>query len=238
SGAGDGRGETEGPGSVTRDGSSRVVEDDELLGEALAGPGVVVLAGELAGLAGDVGEPGSVVAEKGAAVGGGLPVVAAEGQVHPLVGGADEVGAEARALEVLPVDGQVLARAVDARAEPPEVVVLPGGGRRDPPRAEGAEVVREVASDDLVAVVAHLGADLVGIVPAVPDLPLAALAGLPAQVLLLHLGDAVGAVPQELGVPFGQAEFPGDAGTAERALAPVPSAVHRPVPRERGAVLA
>src|SRR5262249_16130838 len=151
-GPGDRCGEVEDPRDIAGREDPGIVEDDELLGEVLAGPGVVLLAGDVARLAGDVGEPGSIVGGQGPAVRGGGAVGAGEGEVHAVVGPANVVGDEAGALEVLPVDGQVLTRAVNALSEPPEVIVFPGGGRRDPQRAEGAEVVGEVAADDLVAV--------------------------------------------------------------------------------------
>ena len=81
-------------------------------------------------------------------------------------------------------------------------------------------------------------ADLVGIIPAMPELAGAELPGLPAQVRLLHLADPEGPVAEELGVPLGEAELPGHPRAAERPLALVPAAVHGPVPGERGAVLA
>src|SRR5207244_3810431 len=126
---------------------------------------------------------------------------------------------------------------IGAVAEPPEDLVLPGRGRRDAPGAIGAPVIGEVAGEDWVPLLEDTGAEGVGIIPAMPELAVAELRRLPAQVRLLRLADPEGAVPEELGIPFREAEFPGHDRAPELPLAVIPPAVHRPVPGERDAIL-
>jgi len=71
-----------------------------------------------------------------------------------------------------------------------------------------------------------------------PEPAAAELLGLPAEVLLFWLADAVSAVAEELRAPFGDAEFPGHHRTAELAAPLVPPAIHGPVPRAGHHVLA
>src|SRR5262249_51766250 len=137
-----------------------------------------------------------------------------------------------------PVHLQLLPTPAHAPAELPERRVLPRGVGREPPGAVGPPVVGEVEGPDLVPVVEGARAQGVGVVPAVPELPRPELLRLPAEVRLLRLAEPEGPVAQELGVPLGQAELPGDPGAAELPLPPIPAAVHGPVPGERGAVLA
>src|SRR5207244_2887930 len=109
---------------------------------------VVVFAREAGRLAGDVGEERRVVAVERLPGGGGDPVGAFERHVHPLVAVRDEVGAVAGALEVLPVDRQLLASAVHAGPGAPVDLILPGIEGGDAPGAEGAPVVGDVARED------------------------------------------------------------------------------------------
>ena len=183
------------------------------------GQEVVVLAGEAGGLAADVGQQRQVVAEQGLRGGRGDPVGALVGQVHPLVPLLDVVRAEARPLQVLPVDLEVLAAPVDAVAQLPEVAVFPGRVGRHAPGAEGAPVVGQVHGEDRVPLVESARAQVVGVVPAVPEVAGPELLGLPAQVRLLRLADLEGPVAEELRVPLGQAELPRHRRAAERPLA-------------------
>src|SRR5258708_2134733 len=81
-------------------------------------------------------------------------------------------------------------------------------------------------------------ADFDGVVPAMPGFGREELRGLPAKVGLLGIAEGICAIAEELGVPFGVAEFPGDGGAAELPVAVEPAAIHRPVPGKRCAVLA
>ena len=62
-----------------------IVDDDDLLLDGLAGSEVVILAGEVFGLAADVGQQRPVVAQQGLPVGRRHPVRAFIGHVHPFV---------------------------------------------------------------------------------------------------------------------------------------------------------
>src|SRR5206468_464638 len=58
--AGDDLGQSEGPTAFAGDGLARVVHDDELFLEGFAGKEIVVLAGDLPGLAADIGQQRNV----------------------------------------------------------------------------------------------------------------------------------------------------------------------------------
>jgi hypothetical protein len=101
----------------------------------------------------------------------------------------------------------------------------------------GTPVVREVPGEHLLPVVEGARPHRVWVIPAVPQSAGPELFRLPAEVLFLRLAHPVGSVPEELGVPLGEAELPGHPGAAPLAPTLVPTAVHRPVPGERHAIL-
>src|SRR6266404_4504887 len=113
--------------------------------------------------------------------------------------------------------------------------------RRNPghtPSAKSSKVVREIPGEHGILFVEAIRPDRVGIIPAVPEIACAELLRLPAQIRFFRFADLEGAVAKKLRVPFRQAKLPRHFGAAEFALALEPSAVHRPVPRERRAVFA
>src|SRR4051812_47113133 len=71
-----------------------------------------------------------------------------------------------------------------------------------------------------------------------PEVPSAKLFCFPTQIRLLSVADGISAITEELRVPFGETEFPGNFGAAEFPLALVPTAIHGPIPRERRAEFA
>src|SRR5206468_4114601 len=121
--------------------------------------------------------------------------------------------------------------------ELPVNVMLPGRIRSQAQRAKRAPVVGGVAGKDLGAFVEVAGADVMIVVTTMPEVARLELFSLVAHFLLLALADLVGAVADELRVPLGQAKLPRHLGAAEVALPFVPTAIHRPVPRERHSVL-
>ncbi len=221
----DGLGEIQPPFCGAGDGFTGVVYEDELFADGFAGQEVVVFAGEAVRFAGDVAEEGAEVAVEGFGGGGGDPVGGGVGEVEAFVALGLVIGAIAGVLELVPAGGEVDALSVGLGFELPEVTVLPGGDGGEAPGAEGAEVVGKVGGEDGVAFIEGRGADLVGVIPAVPEFAVAELLGFPAEVGFFGFAGVVGGVADELGVPFCEAEFPGDLGTAELALAAVPAAV-------------
>ena len=71
-----------------------------------------------------------------------------------------------------------------------------------------------------------------------PELAGVKLFGFPAQAFLLQISKLICLVPQELGIPFGHAEFPGHFGAAKGPNTLVPAAVHHPIPGDRDAIFA
>src|SRR5688572_15370871 len=115
--------------------------------------------------------------------------------------------------------------------------MLPRRIGREAQRAKCPPVVRDVAGEDLGAFIEVAGANVVRIIPTVPEVARLELLRLETQVLLLALADLVSPVADELCIPLGEAKFPWHLGAAEVAFSLVPAAVHRPVPRERHAIL-
>ena len=198
----------------------------------------MVLAREAFGLAGNVGQKWQVIPVERLRRGRRHPVLGFERQVHPLVPFADIIRAESGPLQVLPVHLERHAAAIDPVARDPEAPVLPRRVGRHPPGAERAPVVHRVHPRDLVAIVEDLRVHIVGVVPPLPEATRSELLGLPPDVLLLHLGEPIDPVSQELCAPLRQAELPRDLRAAEGSLPLVPSPVHRPIPHEGRPVLA
>src|SRR5207247_10157933 len=71
-----------------------------------------------------------------------------------------------------------------------------------------------------------------------PNVASAKLSGLPPEIRLLRFADLISAVAEKLCVPFGETEFPRHIGAAPLTPPFVPTAVHRPVPREGRAIFA
>src|SRR5262245_58743423 len=107
------------------------------------------------------------------------------------------VGAQSRSLQVLPGHPEILAALIDAVAQLPENVVFPRRIRGEPPRAEGAPVVGDVAGEDILPFVKIARAQGVRIIPALPKIARTKLFRLEAKILLLALADLKGAVPEE-----------------------------------------
>src|SRR5262249_54877400 len=107
------------------------------------------------------------------------------------------IGAETRLLQGIPVGAEFASSRLRARLELPVDVMLPRRIRGQSQRAKGAPVVRDVAGEDLGAFVEIARADMVLIIPAVPEVARPELPGLEAQVLLLALADLVGAIALE-----------------------------------------
>src|SRR3954465_11024073 len=116
--------------------------------------------------------------------------------------------------------------------------VFPWRNRGDSPTAEGAPIVGEIFREDRITFGESRRTDRIGIIPTVPKITFAKLLRFPAEIGFFRLADLIGAIANELGVPFRHAEFPGHFGAAELALAFVPAAVHGPIPGERRAVFA
>ena len=227
------------PGAFATHRNTGIVDQDDLLLDLFARQEVVVLAGELIRFAPEVCQQRPVVAQHGFRGRRGDPVGRVVGQVHALVSFLDVVRTKARPLQVLPVRRQLDASiAVHAGTQLPKHVMLPRRDRGHAPAAKGPPVVRQVLGQDGIAFVKVAGAQLVRIVPAMPQPPAAELVGLPPQVSPLLFADPIRRVTEELGVPFRQAEFPRHGGAAELATALKPAAVHGPIPGERGPVLA
>src|SRR5437899_6964598 len=75
------------------------------------------------------------------------------------------------------------------------------------------------------------------VIPSLPEVAGPELPSLPAEVLLLRFADLEGPIPEELRIPFGEAELPRHLGAPEGPFALVPAAVHRPVPGKWHSVL-
>src|SRR5262249_37804695 len=143
-----------------------------------------------------------------------------------------------RSLKIFPVDFERLPALIHSGAQLPVVPVLPRRNAGHTPGAIRPPVVVQIQGENRIPFVEPVRADGTRVIPTMPHLALAKLPGLATEIRLFRLADLKGAIAQELGVPFGETEFPRHPGAAPLALALVPTAVHRPVPRERRAVFA
>src|SRR5262249_50206963 len=236
--AGDGSWQAQRPLTLAGDGLPRVVDEDQLLLDHLAGLEVVVLAREAARLAAEVGQQRAIVADERLRRGRRHPVRPLQVGTHLPLLSLSVVRTEARLLEVLPVHLEILASPLHALAQFPEGLVFPRRVRGQPPGAMGAPVVGDVPGENLLPLIEVSGSHGVRVIPAMPEIAGAELPGLPAEVLLLPLADSEGLIAEELGIPLGEAKLPRHSGAAEGPLPLVPATVHCPVPGEGYAVLA
>src|SRR5262249_14697207 len=146
-------GQVQRPLAFTRDRLARIVEEDELLLEPLAGEEVMSLARETPGLAADVGQQRAVIADQGPGGGCRDPVRPLEVHGRMPLPARSVVRTEPRLLQGLPVHLELLAPPVRAGAEFPEDRVFPGGGRGHPPGTLGAPVIGDVAREDRLPLV-------------------------------------------------------------------------------------
>ena len=230
------RREVGGPGGVARNGLAGIINDNELLFDGFAGVEGVVLDGEVFQFAGDPGQQRHVVAEQGHGGGRGNPVGALVSQIEAGVGVVDKIGTETGLLEVIPIHGQILAAVLEAVAQFPKTVVLPGRIGGEAPGAESAPVVGGIGGLHRLKLIQARIADGIRVIPAEPGAALAELLRLPAEIAFFAVADLIGGIAEELGVPFRDAILPRHGGVAEFAPAVVPAAIQGPVPAERRAV--
>src|SRR5262249_23603227 len=150
----------------------------------------------------------SIVSQQCLSRGSGNPVRAFIRQIHSIVTFTDVIGAESRALEMIPIHVQLLPASINAVAEFPEVFELPRRNARHTPGPVGAPVVVNVPGEHRIALVESFRADGIRIIPSMPHIAGPVLSSFPAQVLLLGFTDLVGGIAEELRVPLCEAEFP------------------------------
>src|SRR5262249_2399615 len=148
----------------------------------------VVLAREACGLAPNVSQYFLIVADERFRGRRSDPVVVLAIDTHPPLTRLHVVGTEPGLLQAVPVHLQFLAPTIDAGPGLPVRGVLPRGIGRESPGAMSSPVVGDVPGEDLLPVVELARPDLSGVVPAVPEVPLPKLVGLPAEVALFGVG--------------------------------------------------
>src|SRR5579863_7985485 len=124
---------------------------------------------ELAGFAGEVRKERTVIPEQGFRRGGGNPVGALITEIHPVVWLVQIVRTESGTLQVLPIDGKLLAFPLGPI---PQFPILPETPRRDARDAKGTEsapVIGGIKGEHRGAFLQPRRAGRIGIIPAMPE---------------------------------------------------------------------